>query len=237
MRLAFLFLAFLLCSPLPARAPSPSTEGHSGTGAGKAASGPSAAAAPREIDGIAARIEGDILAESQVRELEDFQRLVEGRAETRQQVIEKLIDQWVVHNEAAAANFPRPSSGDVTRALAELAKQFPSPQDFDRRLADVGLSTGDVRKMLARQIYFSRFLDYRFHAASQVSETQVRAYYEQELVPELQKRGLAVPPLKQSEGQIRQLLAQKEINQRAARWLEEARARLNVVIEPSEDGR
>ena len=59
--------------------------------------------------GKSARIEGDIILESQVRELAAFQQLVEGRAETDDQLLSELIEQWVVQTEATASHFPQPA--------------------------------------------------------------------------------------------------------------------------------
>jgi hypothetical protein len=47
---------------------------------------------------------------------------------------------------------------------------------------------------------------------------------------------LNVPPLNQVEAQIKQLLTQEEINGKAAQWLEEAKARLRIVVQPSGGG-
>jgi len=72
------------------------------------ARGPQAAGATappqsaRVVDRIVARIEDDIILQSQVRELAAFQELIEGRAESDDQILSELIEQWVVQTEATA---------------------------------------------------------------------------------------------------------------------------------------
>ena len=54
------------------------------------------------VDGIAARIEDDIITESEVRELSAFQELVEGKPKPRSEIIKELANQWIVRGETAA---------------------------------------------------------------------------------------------------------------------------------------
>ncbi len=200
------------------------------------APGPAVPQKPTEVDGIAARIGNDVLTNSEVRELQDYQRLVEGQAQDRAKVMEELVDQWIVQTEAVATRFPHPTADEVSLEFQALLKQFPSREQFQARLAQIGLTQDEVRQILERQLYYIRFLNYKFHAATQVTGEQIEAYYQQDLAPSLRKRGLTVPPLDQVEAQIRQLLTQEAINEKAAQWLDEAKARLRIVIQPSGQG-
>ncbi len=188
------------------------------------------------IDGIAIRIGDDVVTDSEVRQLEDYQQLIDGHAESRAAVLQELVDQWIVRTEAATTKFPHPTANEVAEEFQALVKQFPSVQEFQQRLAHAGLTQDAVRQVLERQLYYVRFLNYKFHAAAQVTSAQIEAYYQKQLAPQLEKKGLSVPPLNQVDAQIRQLLTQEEINEKAALWLEEAKARLRIVIQPSGEG-
>lgn len=187
---------------------------------------------PRTIDGIAARIEDDIITESEVRELAAFQQLVDGRSKSREEIIRELADQWVVRQEAAATSYREPREEEVDLAYEQLVKQFSSPAEFQNRLDAAGLSEAAVRRMLKQQLYLSRFLDYRFRPAAQVEQKQVEAFYQDEFVPQLKQRGATVPPLEDVEDTIREVLVQRAINERAAKWLDETRERLKIDIVP-----
>src|SRR5258706_9081959 len=63
----------------------------------------------RVVDRIVARIEGDIILLSQMRELGAFQQLVEGKSETVAGLLAELIEQWMLQNEATEARFPEPA--------------------------------------------------------------------------------------------------------------------------------
>jgi predicted exporter len=189
------------------------------------------------VDGIAARIEDDILTESEVSELAAFQTLVDGHSKSRDELIRELADQWIVRGEAAATKYPEPSSQDVDNAYAQLEKQFPSTEEFQKRSAAVGLTDAAVRRLLTQQLYLSRFLDYRFRPAAQVDEQQIAAYYKDDFAPQLQKRGQPVPAIEDVEDTIREVLIQRAINDRATSWLDETRERLRIDVMSEENKR
>ena len=221
MRCAMLMFALMFASALPG--PAAKAQANLPSDAG-------AAAQAQTVDGIAARIEDDLLAESEVNELAAFQRLVDGRSKSRSDLIQELADQWIVRGEATATKYPEPSAQDVDNAYAQLQKQFPSPQQFTARCRDEGLSEPAVRRLLAEQLYLSRFLDFRFRPAAQVDEQQVSAYYQNEFVPQLAKRGDQVPPLEDVEDTVREVLIQRAISDRATSWLDDTRKRLRIDV-------
>ncbi|MGH9738931.1 MAG: hypothetical protein ACRD4X_10130 [Candidatus Acidiferrales bacterium] len=198
----------------------------------KAAGAPAFARAskPAPIDGIAVRIESDIITDSQVEELAAYQKLVSGKSNPRSKVIRELIDQWIVSGEATATQYPKPSPADVDRALAQLEKQIGSPADFEKRCADAGIPERAVRGIFARQIYLSRFLDFRFRPAAQVDAKQVQTYYQDVLVPELKAKSDKVPPLNDVEPEIREVLIQQAIDVLSKQWLDDTRSGLTIDI-------
>jgi len=199
--------------------------------------GTPAAQAQQVVDRIVVRIEDDILTESEVRELGRFQQLVnspgtgaQSRLPGEDELIEKLIDQWIVLTEATAARFSKPAKADVQKEFERLAAQFGSADAYRARLQELGLTAESVARNVERQIYLARYLDYKLRPAAHVESAQVEKYFREELVPELQKRGQEAPALESVEGQIRELLTQREISARAAKWLEETRTRLKIDI-------
>jgi hypothetical protein len=190
--------------------------------------------APRTIDGVAVRIEDDIIMESEVRELGKFQELVDEKIKPREELLHELEDQWIIRGEAKASKFGPPSAEDVDKAYASLSSQFGSAERFREQLQFVGLTEKDVRRLLSDQLYFARFLDYRFRPAAQVDDSQVAAYYRNEFVPAMKAKGQSPPPLEEVQDRIHEVLVQQAITDRADKWLDETRAQLRIEI-PSED--
>jgi len=195
-----------------------------------ACSAPRAVRGQQLVDRIVVRIEDDILTLSDLQELAAYQKLATGQADSGDRLTQELIEQWIVNTEATAAHFPQPADSEVARGVTQLEQSFPSPEAYQARLREVGLTSGDVRRMVAREDYLSRYLDYKFRAAVQIDPAAVEAYYRDHLVPELKAKGQAAPPLDSVQDQIVELLTVQEINRRSAGWLEESKGRLKIEI-------
>jgi hypothetical protein len=189
-----------------------------------------AASSGQTVDAVAARIEDDILTESEVRELGAFQKLVDGSEKPRAERIRELADQWIVRGEIETAKYPAPSDADADRAYAQLEAQYSSPEEFTSRCTAAGLTRTAVRRMLVEQLYLSRFLDFRFRPAAQIDEKQLQAYYDKEFAPQLKARNEPVPPLEDVEDTIREVLIQRAISERATQWLDDTRSRLKIDV-------
>jgi hypothetical protein len=194
-----------------------------------------AAAAPQStetVDRIVARIDNDIILLSEVRELAAYQQLVDGHSQSRDKLIEALIEQWVVRNEAQEARFPSPPATDVDAEVKRIQGTFASAEAFRERLAAVGLTEQDLRRIVEQQLYLERYLDYKFRPAVQIDDAAISKYYEEELTPALRARGQTPPPLDDVRDQIREVLVQRGINERADSWFEETKSRLQIEIVP-----
>jgi hypothetical protein len=168
-----------------------------------------------------------------VAEMVSFQILMAGRSKMRDETIRDLANQWIVRQQADAVSFPHPSAEDVDNQYAQIVKQLPSPKDFENRCAAVGISQSEIRDILQRRLYMTSYLDARFRHVSQVDEKQTAAFYLGEFAPNLKARGEPVPPLKDVEPELREMLVRREINTRSVQWLNQMRSRfkINVVAE------
>ncbi len=178
-----------------------------------------------------ARVEDDIILQSQVRELGAFQQLIEGKAESDDKLLEELIEQWVVETEATASHFPQPAQSEVDRELARIKQQFATPEKYASRLNELGLSAAQVRQMLIRQIYDERYIDYKFRPSAVVEAADIDAYYKNELLPDLAKKNLPAPGPASVEEEIREVLTQRGISDQTAKWLDDTKSRLKIEIE------
>jgi parvulin-like peptidyl-prolyl isomerase len=180
------------------------------------------------IDRIVARVESDVILLSDLRALARYQQLVDGKSESDAQILDRLVDQWIVRSEADTAQFPHPSDADVAAAVERVQKSFTSDAEYEARKKEVGLTDADVRKMAAAQLYLSNYLDSRFRPSVKVEAKDVEDFYEKDVVPRAQARGQAPPSLDAARDYIHEALVQMGINQQTDRWLTESRGRLHV---------
>ena len=185
----------------------------------------------RVVDRIVARIEDDIILQSQVRELGAYQQLIDGQAESDDKLLKELIEQWVVATEADASHFPQPAQFEVDREMARLVSQFPNIETYQARLRELGLSDNQVRQLLIRQIYDERYVDYKFRPSVQVQTADIETYYKQEFLPELTKKNQPAPAMSSVEEEIRELLVQRGISSLTSKWLDDTKSRLKIEIE------
>jgi hypothetical protein len=192
----------------------------------------SASAQQQVLDRIVAYVEDDIVLESELRELGQFQQFTGGQKENDEKLLDRLIDQWMVNTEATTVHFSRPSEAEVERESVamkkQFAQQFQSPEAFEKRAQEAGLTAAQLHRLIRQQLFLTSYLDYKFRAAVQIPEADIEKYYRQILVPQLAARGQATPSLPDVEDRIREVLVEREINLRADRWLEETRAHLRI---------
>lgn len=180
------------------------------------------------VDRIAARVDTDIILLSDVRELARYQNFLDEKAKTDPEILDLLIDQWIVRNEAKAALYPQPSDEEVQRSLDRLKRSFSSPEEFQEREKQAGLTDEDVFRMQRLQLYLTNYLDSRFRASIQVDEKDIQEFYDTRVVPRAVERGQKAPTLEAARGYIQEILVQRAINVQADKWLKESRGRLRV---------
>jgi hypothetical protein len=104
------------------------------------------------IDRIVARVETDIILLSDVRQLSRYQMFLDGKAQSDEEILNRLIDQWIVRNEASVARFPQPSEEDVNRSIERLKRSFSSPQEFEARQKQSGITDDEIRRFVRQPL-------------------------------------------------------------------------------------
>jgi parvulin-like peptidyl-prolyl isomerase len=186
------------------------------------------------IDRIVARVDVDIVLLSDVKALERYQQLVDGKSESDAQVLDRLIDQWIVRNEADTAQFPHPTPDAIDKGVERVRDSFTSPEEYESKKRDVGLTDADVRKMVASQLYLSNYLDSRFRPSVHIEAKDIQDFYEKAVIPRAQARGQEPPSLDAAKDVIREALVQTGIDEQANRWLAESRSRIVVEKLPEQ---
>ena len=181
------------------------------------------------IDRIVARIENDVILASDIRLLSRYQLLVEGKAESDAEILDRLIDQWIVRNEAIVARTAQPAEVDIDRAVDRLVEGFSSKEDFEARQKLAGLGPADIRRVTSDQLFLNSYLDSRFRPTVQVDEQAIRDFYQNALLPRAQARGTTPPTFDAARDFIQEALIQRGINEQAERWLKESHGRLRVT--------
>lgn len=153
----------------------------------------------------------------------------EGERAFRRRVLSSIIDQRVRLHEVARFGIEQVPVEEIEAQVDEIRSRFPSEEALRERLAEVGLDLPGLRQLVARQlsvwIYFEEFLGPRIF----VSLEDIRTYYEETLVPELEARGAPVPPIDEVREDIRGLLKERRLNRAIEERTEELRREADVL--------
>jgi hypothetical protein len=180
------------------------------------------------VDRIVARVENDVILWSDIRALSRYQEFLDGKSETDAQILDRLIDQWIVRTEAVVSRSPQPSEADIDRSVSRLQSSFNSEKDYETRKKLAGLSDQEIRAMAAAQLYLSNYLDSRFRPAVQIDPKATEDFYQKAVVARAKERGQEPPTLEASRDTIQEALVQSGINEQAEKWLKESRLRLHI---------
>ena len=181
------------------------------------------------VDRIVARVENDVILFSDIRLLARYQLLVNGKSESDPDILDRLIDQWIVRSEATAAHTPKPSDVEIDAALQRLQQSFANRPDYEARRKLADLSEAEVRGLTADQLYLDNYLDSRFRPSVQVDEQAIQNFYQSAVLPRAKARGQNPPSLDAAHDYIQEALVQDGINAQADRWLKESHARIHIT--------
>ena len=154
------------------------------------------------------------------------------RSEDLQRVLNLLIDQRLISQEAGKLPTITPSDADVDKATNELVKRFPSQAAFYERLARVGLTGEGLREIVRQRVEIENYLNFRFRSFTIISTEEIAAYYRDVYVPRHRRQspGRIVPTLEQATPEIERTLTEDKIESDTDAFLEDARNRAEIVI-------
>lgn len=204
-----------------------------------------ATAAPRQatIDRIAAVVNREVIT---VGQLERAVRRVEesgdedptasctppagGSSSLRARVLQCMIDDLLQFQHVRRfPQFDVPEE-DIEEAFAELAARYESADAFQQALQQQQRTPEEVRYDLEREALIASYINARYRAIVDVSESARRRYYEEVLRPEMEQQREPLPTFAAVDAQIERLLVETEVNRRVDEWIADLRRRASIVV-------
>ncbi len=189
------------------------------------------------IDRIAVTLDNQIITESEVaRELRLSAFLNGGpldfSPDARRKAAGRLVEQKLIRREIELGRYLAPGKDEVAAMLLQIQSQrFRDPEDYRQALQKYGVSEGDLNAHLLWQLSLLRFIDARFRPGVQVSDEEVRAYFDKE---QSEGEDAADPGKQQRFEDFRDQISETLINQIVDRqldaWLTAARKRTRIVF-------
>jgi hypothetical protein len=154
------------------------------------------------------------------------------RTQDLQDALNRLIDQRLISEEAGRLPTVAPSEEEVTAAIGALIKRFPTQAAFYARIARVGLSAEQLHEIVSQRLEIEKYLDFRFRDFVVVSPKETSDYYRDTYLPRFRRQnpGRIVPTLEEATLEIEQTLTEAKVESDTDAFLEESRARNEIVI-------
>jgi len=206
------------------------------------ASEPETAASDAElVDRIVAVVDEDPILLSQVEELIRMGLVEpeegESAAGLRERVVTGMVEERLRFHEVERSGFDRVPVEQVEGRMAAIVDSFPSRAAFEERLRAAGLSQDTLRQIVARRLAVLSYVEQRLGARIFVGLDDIREYYYGTLTPQLEARGMAVPPLDEVREEIRTVLKEQRLNAEIDRWTGDLYRDADVLIfeQPSDE--
>jgi peptidyl-prolyl cis-trans isomerase SurA len=191
------------------------------------------------IDRIAVTLDNHIIAESEVAREIRLSALLNGdpldfSPEAKRQAAGRLVEQKLIRREIELGRYLEPSKDEVAAMLKHIQTQrFRSPEDYRRALEQCGISERDLNTHLLWQLTLLRFIDARFRPGVQVSDEEVRAYFDSEQSKPEETAGPGKPPrFEDVRDQIRETITNQRVDQQLDDWMTATRKRTRIVFHP-----
>lgn len=147
----------------------------------------------------------------------------------KREAAERMVDQVLVRNELEASRYLLPSAADVDAAIKELKSRYADEAAYRRALAEYGVSEEDLRTRLLWQLTLLRFIDVRFRPGIQITDDEIRDYFNQHLrAIYMQAHPGQTPSLDDYRESVEQTLISQSANRQVEEWLKEARRRTRI---------
>ena len=205
------------------------------------------------LDRVVAIVDGEVVLDSDVdeeRRLEIIQPIVRGGTDpasaSRERQIERLVNRTLILQQAKlqVQSDNTISDADVDKEILGLRRTMPTCKKFgcetdagwERFLKSNGFTPAQFRNRWRQRMQVLAFVQERFGAGTTVSDAQVKAFYQNTMLPQYAKAHVKAAPLASVEPRIREVLQQQQISSLLRDWLQSLRAQGSItILHPGEE--
>ena len=203
------------------------------------------------IDRVIAIVDGQIILDSDVNEERRFEAIQPLTAQAplpgatrRAAEIERLVNRTLILEQAKLQVEDTTTDAGVDKEISNLRTTLPeckalnctTDAGWSRFLASHGFSVAEFRYRWKQRMQVLAFIQERFGAGSTVSDAQVKAFYQNTMLPQYQKAHARPASLASVEPRIREVLQQQQISSLLRDWLQSLRAQGSItILHPGEE--
>ena len=155
----------------------------------------------------------------------------------RNAALDRLIDQQLLREQVRPSQ-PAPAELVAAR-VAELRKLHPecaTDDGWHATLQRYGLTQKSLEKHVGDQIQLMKLVEDHLQPSIQIDQRAVETYYHDQLLPDMKRAGSPAAPLTEVFGQIKDLLAERKMNELLSVWLANLRSGSHILTPESSAG-
>jgi len=195
------------------------------------------------IDRVVTNVNGHVVLQSDWEQEVAFEAFSNARdpdsftSAERNAALNRLIDRELLREQLRPSQ-PAPPE-QVAARVAEVRKVHPDCTTDDgwrAKLQRYGLTQSALEKRLAEQIQLMKLVEDRLRPSIRIDQQAVETYYHDQLLPDMKRAGSVATPLTEVFGRIKDLLAERKMNELLSGWLASLRSGSHILTPESSAG-
>ena len=142
----------------------------------------------------------------------------------REKILRELIDRSLIINEAEKFGMTKAPDAEITEALEEIKKAYPTEAEFEKALSGWGMNTEDLVLYIKEQITALKFIDQRIRFFVKISDEEIKKFYKEK------KSSFENKPLDEVKEEIEVYLTEEEVARQLEEYVKKLRAKAEIRI-------
>ena len=195
------------------------------------------------VDRVVTSVNGHVVLQSDWEQEVAFEAFSNARdpdsftSAERNAALDRLIDRELLREQLRPSQ-PAPAE-QVAARVAEVRKLYPecaTDEAWRAKLQRYGLAQGSLERRLGDEIQLMKLVEDRLRPSIQIDQQAVETYYNDRLLPDMKRAGNRATPLPEVFGQIKDLLAERKMNELLSAWLASLRSGSHILTQESSAG-
>jgi hypothetical protein len=194
---------------------------------------PALCAQAEVLDRIAVTVGKQVIAESEITRDVRISAFLDRKplslaSDVKRKAAERLVDQVLILREAAESRVALPGDAEGARLLAQVKSEYGSDAAYLAALAEYHIAEPELSAHLLTGLRTLQFTELRFRPEIQVSEDDLREFY-QLFAAGTRRPDTGQPPtFEESREQVQKLLVDQKVIEALDAWLSTTRAQVGV---------
>jgi hypothetical protein len=195
------------------------------------------------VDRVVSNVNGHVVLQSDWEQELAFEAFSNARdpdsftSAERNAALDRLIDRELLREQVRPSQ-PAPAE-QVAARVAEVRKLHPecaTDDGWHAKLQRYGLTESSLEKRLGDEIQLMKLVEDRLRPSIQIDQRAVETYYRDQLLPDMKRAGSRATPLTEVFGRIKDLLAERKMNELLSGWLASLRSGSHILTPESSTG-